>query len=52
MAGVPSVPAQTHNKYALHRTFFESRKALRISTENAARAKEVSRGMPQVPRGF
>jgi len=44
MAGVPSVPAQTHKKYALHRTFFEARKATHISRQNTARAKEVSKG--------
>lgn len=62
--GIPSVPAQTHKKYTLHRTFFENRRAELRRREQTARAKEVSKGelryhiaaqladMPQVPRGF
>lgn len=62
--GIPSVPAQTHKKYALHRHFFENRKAELGRKQATARAKEVSKGelgfcgaqltagLPQVPRGF
>ncbi|RSH87869.1 uncharacterized protein EHS24_000387 [Apiotrichum porosum] len=50
--GIPSVPAQTHKKYTLHRTFFENRRAELRRREQTARAKEVSKDMPQVPRGF
>ncbi|TXT08779.1 hypothetical protein VHUM_02907 [Vanrija humicola] len=50
-ANIPSSTAPTHNKYALHRSIFEARRADLIRKQQAARAKEVSKGLPQVPRG-
>ncbi|ORY23701.1 VPS4-associated protein 1 [Naematelia encephala] len=45
----PSAP--THRKFALHRQIFEMRKADIRRKEQGAKAKEVSKGLPQVPRG-
>ncbi|WOO83408.1 UPF0589 protein [Vanrija pseudolonga] len=50
-ANIPSSTAPTHKKYALHRSIFEARRADLIRKQQAARAKEVSKGLPQVPRG-
>lgn len=43
-ANIPSSTAPTHKKYALHRSIFEARRADLIRKQQAARAKEVSRG--------
>ncbi|WWC61468.1 uncharacterized protein I303_104052 [Kwoniella dejecticola CBS 10117] len=49
----PPLPAPTHKKYALHRHIFEMRKNELKRKEMGNKAKEVSRGLPQVPRtGF
>ncbi|WVQ98435.1 hypothetical protein IAU59_005558 [Kwoniella sp. CBS 9459] len=43
-------PAPTHKKFALHRHIFEMRKHELRRKEQGAKAKEVSKGLPQVPR--
>ncbi|CAK9787383.1 DUF1742-domain-containing protein [Cutaneotrichosporon oleaginosum] len=49
---VPSSPAPpAHRKFALHRAIFSNRQAELARKEQAARAKEVSKNMPQAPRG-
>ncbi|OCF44735.1 hypothetical protein I317_01425 [Kwoniella heveanensis CBS 569] len=48
VASTPPVP--THKKFALHRHIFEMRKTELRRKEQGAKAKEVSKGMPQVPR--
>ncbi|KAL1406114.1 hypothetical protein Q8F55_007797 [Vanrija albida] len=50
-ANIPSSSAPSHKKYALHRSIFEARRADLIRKQQTARAKEVSKGLPQVPRG-
>ncbi|KAL7422101.1 hypothetical protein Q5752_002744 [Cryptotrichosporon argae] len=47
----PTPTPPTHRKFALHRQLFESRKAELRRREQAAKAREMSRGLPQVPRG-
>ncbi|WVR04923.1 hypothetical protein IAU60_001935 [Kwoniella sp. DSM 27419] len=49
----PSAAAPTHKKYQLHRHIFEMRRAEQRKKEQGVKAREVSRGLPQVPRtGF
>ncbi|ORX39579.1 VPS4-associated protein 1 [Kockovaella imperatae] len=44
-------PPSTHRKYALHRQIFDMRRAEIKRKEQGVKAKEVSKGLPQVPRG-
>ncbi|WRT66825.1 uncharacterized protein IL334_003788 [Kwoniella shivajii] len=55
-ASTPSIPtastpvSPTHRKFALHRHIFEMRKNDIRKREQGIKAKEVSKGLPQVPR--
>jgi hypothetical protein len=42
----------THRKFALHRQIFDMRRNEIKRKEMGVRAKEVGKGLPQVPRGF
>ncbi|BEJ00097.1 hypothetical protein CcaverHIS631_0411390 [Cutaneotrichosporon cavernicola] len=49
---VPSSPAPpAHRKFALHRAIFSSRQGELARKAQTARAKEVSKTLPQAPRG-
>ncbi|WVQ79621.1 hypothetical protein IAT38_001721 [Cryptococcus sp. DSM 104549] len=43
-------PAPTHRKFALHRQMFEMRKNELKRKDMQSKAREVGRGLPQVPR--
>ena len=47
-----ATPAATHRKFALHRQIFDMRRNEIKRKEMGMRAKEVGKGLPQVPRGF
>ncbi|KAK4683779.1 hypothetical protein P7C73_g6447, partial [Tremellales sp. Uapishka_1] len=48
---VPALaPTPSHRKFALHRSIFDMRKAEIRRREQGVKAKEVSKGLPQVPR--
>lgn len=48
----PAAPALPgHRKFALHRQIWEMRKQEMKRKEMSSKAKEVGKGMPQVPRG-
>ncbi|WVQ77911.1 hypothetical protein IAR50_007617 [Cryptococcus sp. DSM 104548] len=44
-------PRPTHKKYALHGKMFDIRKQELRRREQGVKAREVGRGLPQVPRG-
>jgi hypothetical protein len=47
-----SSPPATHRKFALHRQIFDMRKNEIKRREQSVKAREVGRGLPQVPKGM
>lgn len=43
--------APSHKKYALHRQIWDMRRAEHKRKDQSSKAKEVGKGLPQVPRG-
>nr|XP_031858585.1 uncharacterized protein CI109_005965 [Kwoniella shandongensis]KAA5525657.1 hypothetical protein CI109_005965 [Kwoniella shandongensis] len=50
VATPPAPAAPTHKKYTLHRAIFEMRKNELKKKEMGVKAREVGKGLPQVPR--
>lgn len=50
-AATPAAAPATHRKFALHRQIWEMRRQEMKRKEMSSKAKEVGRGLPQVPRG-
>ncbi|KAK1924588.1 VPS4-associated protein 1 [Papiliotrema laurentii] len=52
-SAAPTSPAlATHRKFALHRQIFEMRQHEIRKKEQGVKAREVGKGLPQVPRGM